>query len=254
MVAPNGARKTKADHPALPLTLAELVDCAVACQKAGAGGLHAHVRDAEGNHVLDAGLYAELLAELGRAAPGLMVQITTDSAGRFGPAHQRALVRRLMPPALSIALREILADGETEEAARLFADCDAAGVSVQHILYSADETVQLAHLVAGGTIPRRGLQLLHVLGRYTAGQISAPPDMDLPLARQREAGLVADWAVCAFGPAETACLVEAARRGGKVRVGFENNLHRADGRLARDNAERVAEVVQALALADRAAR
>ena len=58
MVAPNGATKTKADHPALPVTIPEIVACAEACARAGADGIHAHVRDAEGRHVLDAGLYA----------------------------------------------------------------------------------------------------------------------------------------------------------------------------------------------------
>jgi 3-keto-5-aminohexanoate cleavage enzyme len=247
MVAPNGARKTRADHPALPLTLAELIDCAVACHAAGADGLHAHVRDADGAHILDAGLYRELLAELALRAPGLTVQVTTESVGRYTAAEQRAVVRALMPPAVSIALREILSAGETAEAARLFAECDAAGVAVQHILYSAGEVSQLARLLAAGVVPRRGLQVLHVLGRYAAGQVSQPADMDQPLAHQQAGGLVADWAVCAFGPAETACLMEAARRGGKLRLGFENNLFHADGRLARDNAERVAEVVAALA-------
>jgi 3-keto-5-aminohexanoate cleavage enzyme len=250
MVAPNGARRTRADHPALPLTIADLVDCAVACHNAGAGGLHAHVRDAEGTHVLDAGLYAELLAELTRAAPRMMVQITTESAGRYGPADQRALVKALMPPAVSIALREILANGEVEEAAQLLAECDEAGVAVQHILYSADEVTLLARLVASGTVPKRGVQLLHVLGRYNADQTSSRSDLDLPLSRQRSGGLLADWAVCAFGATETDCLVEAARRGGKVRVGFENNLLMADGSPARDNADRVAEVAMALAAAD----
>jgi 3-keto-5-aminohexanoate cleavage enzyme len=250
MVAPNGARKVRADHPALPLSLPELVTTAVACHNAGAGGIHAHVRDAEGRHVLDAGLYAELLAELAQVTPNLMVQITTESAGLYRPAAQRTLVRALMPPAVSIALREILADDETAEAARLFAECDEAGIAVQHILYSADEVSQLGRLVAAGVIPKRGLQVLHVLGRYAASQVSAPTDLDMPLARQRAGGLVADWAVCAFGPSETDCLVEAARRGGKVRVGFENNLHMADGRLARDNADRVAEVAATLAAAD----
>ena len=47
MVAPNGARLGKADHPALPVTIAEIVACAAACWHAGAGGIHAHVRDAD---------------------------------------------------------------------------------------------------------------------------------------------------------------------------------------------------------------
>jgi uncharacterized protein (DUF849 family) len=246
MVAPNGARKTRADHPALPITIDQVATCAAACQAAGADGIHAHLRDASGAHLLDAGGYAELLAELALRAPGLSVQITSESVSRYTPADQRALVRALMPPAVSIALREILADNEIAEAARLFADCDAAGVAAQHILYSADEVDQLARLVADGTVPHRGLQILHVLGRYTPGQVSSPSDMDAPLAGQKAAGLTADWAVCAFGPTETACLTEAARRGGKVRVGFENNLVMANGSIAHDNAARVAEVAAAL--------
>ena len=79
MVAPNGARRTKSDHPALPITIEELVETAMACQQAGADGLHAHVRDADGRHILDAGLYNELLAELNSATPDLYIQITTEA-------------------------------------------------------------------------------------------------------------------------------------------------------------------------------
>ncbi|MGA0539771.1 3-keto-5-aminohexanoate cleavage protein [Neotabrizicola sp. VNH66] len=248
MVAPNGARRGRVDHPALPLTVEQVVETAAACHAAGADGLHAHVRDGSGAHVLDAGLYRELLAGMAQHVPGMAVQITTEAVGRYTAAQQRALVRALRPAAVSIAIGEILDDGDTADTARLFAECAEAGTAVQHILYSADEVAVLARLVADGTVPRHGLQVLHVLGRYATGQLSAAADMDAPLARARSVGLVADWAVCAFGPQETACLTEAARRGGKARVGFENNIYMADGRIARDNAERVAEVAAALSL------
>ncbi|MEZ5840413.1 MAG: 3-keto-5-aminohexanoate cleavage protein [Hyphomicrobiales bacterium] len=35
VVAPNGARKTHADHPAVPVTIPEIVATAAACFKAG---------------------------------------------------------------------------------------------------------------------------------------------------------------------------------------------------------------------------
>ena len=57
MVAPNGARKIKKDHPAVPLTISETVATAKSCYEAGAGAIHLHVRDKEGQHVLDAGLH-----------------------------------------------------------------------------------------------------------------------------------------------------------------------------------------------------
>lgn len=243
MVAPNGARRTKADHPALPVTIPEIVACAVACHAAGADGLHAHVRDADGAHVLDAGLYAELLAELGRVVPALQVQVTTEAVGRYTPADQRALVETLRPPAVSIALREITAEPDTAVTRRFFASCAEAGIAVQHILYDADEVDRLAALVADGTVPAEGLQVIHVLGRYAPGQVSGIADLDAPVARLATAGLPADWAVCAFGPAETAILAEAVGRGGKARIGFENNLVNADGSLAVDNAARVVELV-----------
>ncbi|SPH24438.1 3-keto-5-aminohexanoate cleavage enzyme [Defluviimonas aquaemixtae] len=245
MVAPTGARPTKKDHPALPVTIPEIVEAAVGCQKAGAGGLHAHIRDADGTHTLDAGLYAELLAELAREAPGLYVQITSEAAGRFTPAEQRALIETLRPAAVSIALREITAEENASVTARFFAFCHEAGIEVQHILYDAADMSRLAHLVAEGTIPRDNLAVLHVLGRYTTGQTSDPADLDAPLSVQFASGLSPDWAVCAFGPAEIACLLAALKAGGKARVGFENNRQNRDGTIAASNAERIRDLIAA---------
>ena len=47
MVAPNGARKVKKDHPAVPLTISETVETSKSCYIAGAGAIHLHVRDNE---------------------------------------------------------------------------------------------------------------------------------------------------------------------------------------------------------------
>ena len=55
-----------------------------------------------------------------------------------------------------------------------------------------------------------------------------------------------DWAICAFGRNETACLLATHQQGGKLRVGFENSLWNADGLLATDNAARVEEVARHL--------
>ena len=47
MLAPNGARRSKHDHPRLPITVEETVAAARDAFAAGAGALHAHVRDAD---------------------------------------------------------------------------------------------------------------------------------------------------------------------------------------------------------------
>ena len=88
MAAPNGARKTKADHPNLPVTIEETAREAKACYDEGAGMLHAHVRDDEGRHVLDSGRYRELLALMAEACPDMPCQITTEAVGIYSPQDQ----------------------------------------------------------------------------------------------------------------------------------------------------------------------
>lgn len=245
MVAPNGAFKRKSDHPAVPETVAELVETAVACAKAGADGIHAHVRDADGQHVLDAGLYREFLTELEAALPGFYAQITTEAIGKFTPEEQRRVVREVQPKAVSVALREMMS-GDRAAARAFYHESAEAGIEVQHILYDALEVDRLADLIEDGVIPDRGLSLLHVLGRYRPGHETVPQDLQAPLLRQRDRALDADWATCAFGPTETDCLTLSVLSGGKARIGFENNLYHSDGTLARDNAERVAQLRLAL--------
>jgi 3-keto-5-aminohexanoate cleavage enzyme len=242
MVAPNGARRGKADHPALPVTIPELIACAKECFAAGAGGIHAHVRNKSGEHVLDAGLYKELIAELSVVVPEMAVQITTEAVGLYSPAQQRALVAAVRPTMVSVALREITAEPDERLTRSFFHDCAEASIAVQHILYSAEEVDQIAALIERGTLPKGQIQLLHVLGRYRGDHQTSPSDLLEPLERQKRHGIQADWAVCAFGRSETDCLLHAISSGGKVRVGFENNLHNADGSRALSNSERVREV------------
>lgn len=253
MVAPNGARRTKADHPALPMTVAETIEAASAAHAAGAGAIHAHVRDEAGKHVLDAGLYRELIAGLGDAVPGMMVQITTEAVGHYTSDQQRQLVREVRPFAVSIAVREMIPDSETPEeieAARVFYDW-ALGerIAIQHILYSADDVSRFFRLLRQGVVPGSSHQVLYVLGRYAENQESAPEDLDpfLSVAAAENSGHNLDWAVCAFGHRETDCLAHAIRLGGKARIGFENGLWNRDGALARDNADRVKDLMAALA-------
>jgi uncharacterized protein (DUF849 family) len=242
MVAPNGARLTKDDHPALPVTIDEIVACTLACRRSGADGIHAHVRDAEQRHVLDAGRYAELLSELARLAPGFYVQITSEAAGAFSPAEQRRLVQDLRPDAVSVALREITAKQDEAVTRTFFAMCDEADIGVQHILYDAADVAHLARLVAQGGVSLARLKALIVLGRYTTDRTSAPEDVARLAENLKSALPGVDWAACAFGPKETACLIEAMRQGGKARIGFENNRLNADGSQAADNAERITEL------------
>ena len=104
MAAPNGARKQKSDHPSLPVTIAETVATAKACYDAGASILHAHVRDEDGAHVLDAERYVSLLDAMRNAVPEMLVQITTEAVGRYSPQEQSDVVFAVKPDFVSVGL------------------------------------------------------------------------------------------------------------------------------------------------------
>lgn len=246
MVAPNGARLTQADHPALPITLDEIVQTAIACHEAGADGLHLHIRGPDGAHLLDVGQYQETLAALAEHCPSLTVQITTEAVGVYAPDMQRRVALETGCKLVSVAVREICRDGLIV-AREFFSDCALQGIAVQHILYDVADAALLETALPEPQLRAPGLQLLFVLGRYSTTQESDPAELNPFLAWMQATGLQPDWAVCAFGRAETACLLAAARAGGKCRVGFENNRLCADGHIARDNAERVAELAGLLA-------
>ena len=63
MVAPNGARPSKKDHPAVPVTISETVETAKACFKSGATGIHFHIRDEKGEHILDSATFSAKLVD-----------------------------------------------------------------------------------------------------------------------------------------------------------------------------------------------
>jgi uncharacterized protein (DUF849 family) len=246
-VAPNGGRRTKADHPALPTTPDELAATAAACLEAGASMIHAHVRDREGGHLLNADAYRAAIAAI-REAVGdrLVIQITSEALGIYSPAEQMEVVRQVRPEAVSLALRELLPD-ESHEAgfSEFLSWLYREKCAPQIILYTPEEANKLAELKARGLIPFEDIPVLYVLGRYTAGQKSSPSDL-LPflapgMPRFRH------WSVCAFGQRETACVTAGALLGGHVRVGFENNLFLPDGSLARDNAALVEAAANAIA-------
>ncbi len=241
MVAPTGARRGKADHPALPLTLPEIVSTARACHQAGAGALHLHVRDEAGQHSLDPARYREALDELAQQVPEMLVQITTESAGIYDVPAQLDCLARLCPKWASISLREIARAPELAD--RVYGTCAAEGIRVQHILYDAGDFALYDDWRCRGVLRPEQREMIFVLGRYTAGQVSEPAALDAFLRHDPAPG---HWSLCAFGPAEHDCLIYAAARGGQLRVGFENSLTAPDGTAHADNAASVARLKAAL--------
>jgi uncharacterized protein (DUF849 family) len=241
-VAPNGARKTHNDHPALPITPADLANCAVACRDAGASMMHLHVRRADGSHSLAAEDYRPAIDAVRKAVgDSLVLQLTSEAVGIYAPLQQIAMVRELRPEAVSLALKEIIPNPDAErEGAAFFAWAHRERIIAQYILYSAEDVTRYVELRRRGIIPTGRHWVLFVLGRYASGQRSSLRDLLPFLAAWQADDDVTQgvrWAICAFGPREIECALGAASLGGDVRIGFENNLELPDGHNAHDNAE-----------------
>ncbi len=244
MAAPNGARKTKHDHLALPVSMAETVSEALLCQSAGACALHAHVRGDNDEHLLDAGLYRELLNEMAAQAPEMLVQVTSEAVGIYTPEQQIACIQAVRPRMASMALREITEDfTRADYAQKFFEWCDDNDVQIQHIVYSAEELQRFLDYREDGVIPSGHSCLLFVLGRYRADFQSEPTDLD-PFLQQDLNEL--DWFTCAFGHREQECVMAAIEAGGNARVGFENNLYLPNGEVAPNTAALVESLVATL--------
>lgn len=105
-VAPTGARLTKADHAALPMTADEIARDAARCLERGACMVHLHVRDHNGRHTLDVDAYRDATAAIRRATgERLIVPATSEAAGLYAPAEQMAVIRGLCPQAIGSRLR-----------------------------------------------------------------------------------------------------------------------------------------------------
>ena len=248
--APNGARKTKAVLPNIPISPEELAAEAVRCADAGVSLFHVHVRTDEQGHSLDPDRYRAALAAIGEAAGDrMMLQVTTETVGIYEAPDMIATVKALVPESASIGIRELVPDPSYEPAARDFLHwAHGEGILIQYICYSGDEVRYFADLRTRGIVPERTRYfLLYVLGKKT-GQKGAPSEL-APFVEAHKAVLEdvdLHWSVCAFGEDELDCVLAAVRQGGHVRIGFENNHVMADGGTAPHNAALISQFVEAV--------
>jgi 3-keto-5-aminohexanoate cleavage enzyme len=223
------------------MTSAELGREAAACADAGASVIHLHVRNEEGSHSLDVHRYRAAIDSIRASTQDqMLVQVTTEAVGIYRPAEQISVIKELRPHAASVAVRELIPDDAHRKQALEFFDwCARNRVALQFIVYTPEEASLVKDMARRGDLGCESPNALFVLGRYTEGQRSSPGDLLPYLDVWNPAH---PWSVCAFGPTEALCMTAAMGLGGHVRVGFENNLTRADGTGALGNADLVSNV------------
>src|SRR3984885_8813518 len=213
----NGGR-TRAEHPAVPLTPAELAAGAVAVRRAGAFAVHVHPRDASGSQTLKAAPCDAAVAAIRKAAPGLPIGLSTSETIDRDPFARAAAVRtwRQPPDFVSVNLSELGWAGIVRAAVH-------AGIGVEAGLATpadAEEFVRspFVHQVVRALVEVEG-------GVEDAREVAAL----IP------AGVPQLWH--GYGESTWEVLAAAVADGVDVRVGLEDVLVLPDGRVASDNGE-----------------
>ena len=239
--APNGARRTTANHPTLPITPEQLAAAAGELLEQQVSVLHLHVRDENQKHTLDVESYRSAISAIRtRVGERLIIQPTTEAVGLYKAEEQMAVVKALRPEAVSLSLREICPDEAAEVvAAEFFHWLVKENIWPQFILYTPDDLIRFDEMRKKGVFGLENPFSLFVLGHYENNKAGKRSDLDAFLEAVDCAGF--PWAVCCFGSKENDAMLAATGLGGHVRIGFENNLCMADGCIAKNNAELIAQ-------------
>jgi uncharacterized protein (DUF849 family) len=230
----NGAR-TRADHPAIPLTPGEQAREATAAVAAGAGALHVHVRDADGQESLAADDVARTLDAIRAACPGVPIGVSTGAWIEPQARRRLVLIRRwtVRPDFASVNLHEA---GATEVIQVLL----DAGIGVEAGLWSAPGVRTLMESGLAGRCLRILIEPAEAPGEARA---------NLERIERALAGLDRPRLLHGLDASAWDLLMLAIRRRYDARTGFEDTLALPDGSRAENNAALVAAARQIVAAA-----
>ena len=93
---------SKANNPAVPITIAEQIGATQEAMEAGASIVHAHVRNDDETPSSDPEKFGRLLEGLRKHCPGLIVQFSTG--GRSGAGRERGGMLSLRPDMASLSV------------------------------------------------------------------------------------------------------------------------------------------------------
>ncbi len=243
-VAPTGAESSKADVPALPTTLEELVETAQRCEAAGAAMIHVHIRDDEHRPTIDVGRLTATVEAL-RESTSLVVQLSTGGSVH-DPLDRRLQVLDAAPDSCSLTM------GTTNFGDDVFLNPwgfvkDLYRLSQEREVVPEFELFDLGHVHA----LRR---LLGELGLPYGGRVHCDLVMNVPGGMPGTADAlvaavaalppeVTSWSATGIGRSTLAVGLAALSKGGHLRVGMEDVLTLARGVPVEHNEQLVARAV-----------
>ena len=238
-LAPTGAESAKADVPALPVTVDEVVATARDCQALGAAVIHLHVRGEDTQPTLDLGRCREVVAAV-REATDLVVQISTGGAVT-DPHDRRLAVLDVEPDAASLSLgtvnfgRDVFSN-PWDLIIELHTQMQQRGIVPEYEVFDLGHLATLQRLLDRYGPPHGGHVHLDLVMGVPGGMPGTTQALAscLPLV---PAG--ATFAATGVGRTSLPVMLGALSAGGHLRVGMEDTLTFAKGRPVTGNDELV---------------
>ncbi|MFZ1992789.1 MAG: 3-keto-5-aminohexanoate cleavage protein [Solirubrobacteraceae bacterium] len=226
MACLNGGR-TRAEHPVVPLSPAELAADASAVQAAGAFAVHVHPTDRHGLQTMEAKACDAVVAAIRAAAPRLPIGFSTSAAINPDPFARAAAMSawRQRPDFVSVNVSELGWTGIARAALH-------AGIAIEAGLAVAADAEELRRSPFAHQILRALIEVDGGADDARAIAEAIPP----AVAQLWHGSGARTWEV----------ISAAGAAGVDVRVGLEDVLTLPDGSTATDNAEIVSAAVALL--------
>ena len=243
-VAITGSLPTKANNPAVPITIAEQVESTHEAFEAGATIVHAHVRDGEGKPTSDPERFARLKEGIEAHCKGMIVQLSTG--GRSGAGQARGGMLSLRPDMAS------LTTGSNNFPTRVYENPPdlidwLASEMAKYEVKPECECFDLSHIVQAIAMHRDGRISGRPYVQFVMGVKNAMPSdeviFDFYINTVKRLAPEALWCAAGIGADQIRVNEWSVRKGGHARTGLEDNVRIDRNTLAPSNAALVRRVV-----------
>ena len=259
-VAPTSNFHGKEANPALPFSPQEVADAVYDAWNEGASIVHIHGRDAKGLPTNDPVFFQEADRLIREKKCDIIIQHSMAPANpvllgkKEGDIDDGVRTTTTTPPpemaSLEVAPSNIIADGKVYNMLwdRLWAERTAKylmekGIKPEVEIYNNSDMDDLEYLIDKGVLSKP-YYVSFVLGMHRvnnqASRYSPRHLMHLVDLLPRDS----IFSVLGIGPVEFDATTLSILLGGNVRVGFEDNIYIAKGKLAESNAQSVAKIVR----------
>ena len=251
-VAITGSLPTKANNPAVPISIAEQIESTHDSFEAGASIVHCHVRDDEGKATSDPERFARLKQGIEKHCPGMIIQLSTG--GRSGSGKARGGMLPLRPDMASLAVGSNNFPTRVYENPPDLVDWLASEMR-EHGIKPEIEAFDLSHVVQAAAMMNEGRLKAPLYVQFVMGVKNAMPRderiLDFYIETLERFAPGSLWCAAGIGASQIVVNEWAIAKGGHTRTGMEDNVRLDRDRLAPSNAALVRGAAEICAKHDR---